>query len=79
MDSIAVLCVNIVYGAASVIAFELMMLVTSACALVVSGWLWLQARHRRSLQALSGFGVMMALWCGGHVAIQQGWHRLGIP
>jgi len=54
------------------------MLVTSACALVVSGWLWLQARHRRSLQALSGFGVMMALWCGGHVAIQQGWHRLGI-
>ncbi|NVK40936.1 MAG: GHKL domain-containing protein [Oceanospirillaceae bacterium] len=63
---------------ATVIAFELMMLVTSVCALVVSGWLWLQARRRRSLQALSGFGAMMALWCGGHIAIQQGWHRLGI-
>ncbi|WP_229721999.1 sensor histidine kinase [Marinobacterium nitratireducens] len=60
------------------IAFELMMLVTSICALVVSGWLWQQARRRRSLQALSGFGVMMALWCGGHIAILQGWHRLGI-
>ncbi|WP_020683756.1 sensor histidine kinase [Marinobacterium rhizophilum] len=61
-----------------VIAFELMMLVTSGCALVVSGWLLLRARKRRSLQALAGFGLMMALWCSGHVAIQQGWHDLGI-
>ncbi|MFC6671631.1 ATP-binding protein [Marinobacterium aestuariivivens] len=69
--------VNDVYGDA-VIVFELMMLVTSVCALLVSGWLWLQARRRSSLQALSGFGVMMALWCAGHVAILQGWERLGI-
>jgi signal transduction histidine kinase len=61
-----------------VIAFELMMLVTSGCALVVSGWLLMQARKRRSLQALAGFGLMMALWCAGHIAIQQGWHQAGI-
>ncbi len=61
-----------------VIAFELMMLVTSGCALVVSGWLLLQAQKRRSLQALAGFGLMMALWCSGHIAIAQGWHGLGI-
>lgn len=61
-----------------VIAFELMMLVTSGCALVVSGWLLLQARKRRSLQALAGFGLMMALWCAGHIAIQQGWHDAGV-
>lgn len=60
------------------LAFELMMLLTSGCALLVSAWLFWRARRRRSMKALAGFGVMMALWCAGHVAVFHGWERLGI-
>ncbi|OXS16744.1 two-component sensor histidine kinase [Zobellella denitrificans] len=60
------------------VAFELMMILTSGCALLVSAWLYWRARRRRSMKALAGFGVMMALWCAGHVAVFHGWERLGI-
>ncbi|AEY02664.1 integral membrane sensor signal transduction histidine kinase [Oceanimonas sp. GK1] len=60
------------------LAFELMMMLTSGCALLVSAWLFWRARNRRSMKALAGFGVMMALWCAGHVAVFYGWHDLGM-
>ncbi len=59
------------------LAFELMMLLTGGCALLVSAWLFWRARRRRSMKALAGFGIMMALWCSGHVSVFYGWERLG--
>ncbi|GAA3539548.1 hypothetical protein GCM10022394_19110 [Zobellella aerophila] len=59
------------------IAFELMMILTSACALIVSAWLFWRARGQRSMKALAGFGIMMALWCAGHVAVFHGLEALG--
>ncbi|MFH7587427.1 sensor histidine kinase [Oceanimonas smirnovii] len=59
-------------------AFELMMMLTSGCALLVSAWLFWRARRQRSMKALAGFGVMMALWCAGHVAVFYGWHTTGM-
>ncbi|WP_107850657.1 sensor histidine kinase [Oceanimonas marisflavi] len=60
------------------LAFELMMMLTSGCALLVSAWLFWRARNRRSMKALAGFGVMMALWCAGHVAVFYGLDTLGV-
>ncbi|MCT7653761.1 hypothetical protein MBH78_00980 [Oceanimonas sp. NS1] len=60
------------------LAFELMMMLTSGCALLVSAWLFWRARSRRSMKALAGFGVMMALWCAGHVAVFYGLDTLGM-
>ncbi|WP_417614088.1 ATP-binding protein [Oceanisphaera sp.] len=59
------------------LAFELMMLLTAGCALLVSAWLFWRARRRRSMKSLAGFGIMMALWCCGHVSVFYGWERLG--
>ncbi|MBO1518407.1 sensor histidine kinase [Oceanisphaera pacifica] len=59
------------------LAFELMMLLTAACALLVSAWLFWHARQQRSMKALAGFGIMMALWCCGHVSVFYGWQPLG--
>ncbi|MCC4264570.1 two-component sensor histidine kinase [Oceanimonas baumannii] len=60
------------------LAFELMMMLTSGCALLVSAWLFWRARRQRSMKALAGFGIMMALWCAGHVAVFYGWHITGM-
>lgn len=60
------------------IAFEVMMILTSACALMVSAWLFWRARRQRSMKALAGFGIMMALWCAGHVAVFHGQEILGV-
>ena len=59
------------------LAFELMMLLTGGCALLVSAWLFWRARRQRSMKALAGFGIMMALWCSGHVSVFYGWEGLG--
>jgi signal transduction histidine kinase len=60
-----------------ILAFELMMLVTSACAALMSGWLWWHSRYQRTLAGLAGFGAMMALWCLGHVFVLHDQTQLG--
>ncbi|WP_264345110.1 sensor histidine kinase [Rheinheimera sp. MM224] len=60
-----------------ILAFELMMLVTSACAALMSGWLWWHSRYQRTLAGLAGFGAMMALWCLGHVFVLHDQMQLG--
>ncbi|MFD1007636.1 ATP-binding protein [Oceanisphaera ostreae] len=59
------------------LAFELMMLLTAGSALLVSAWLFWRAQSQHSMKALAGFGIMMALWCCGHVAIFYGKTGLG--
>ena len=59
------------------LAFELMMLLTAGCALLVSAWLFWRAGRRRSMKAMACFGIMMALWCAGHVSVLYGWETLG--
>ena len=53
------------------------MLVTSACAALMSGWLWWHSRYQRTLAGLAGFGAMMALWCLGHVFVLHDQMQLG--
>ncbi len=53
------------------------MLVTSACAGLMSGWLWWHSRYQQSLAGLAGFGAMMALWCLGHVFVIHDQPQLG--
>lgn len=53
------------------------MLVTSACAALMSGWLWWHSRYQRTLAGLAGFGAMMALWCLGHVFVLHDQPQLG--
>ena len=53
------------------------MLVTSACAALMSGWLWWHSRYKRTLAGLAGFGAMMALWCLGHVFVLHDQMQLG--
>jgi signal transduction histidine kinase len=60
-----------------ILAFELMMLVTSACAALMSGWLWWHSRYQLTLAGLAGFGAMMALWCLGHVFVLHSQPELG--
>jgi signal transduction histidine kinase len=60
-----------------ILAFELMMLVTSGCAGLMSGWLWWHSRYQRTLAGLAGFGAMMALWCLGHVFVIHDQPELG--
>jgi signal transduction histidine kinase len=54
------------------------MLLTSACAVLLAGWLLWQGQRQRAMPALAGFAAMMALWCAGHIAIVQQWPVLGI-
>lgn len=58
--------------------FEVAMLVSSVCGLLVAVWLLWRARKQRDLQALAGFAIMMAIWCFGHVVLVQGYELLGI-
>lgn len=53
------------------------MLVTSACAALMSGWLWWHSRYQQTLAGLAGFGAMMALWCLGHVFVIHDQPELG--
>ncbi|MCB5162935.1 sensor histidine kinase [Marinomonas algarum] len=58
--------------------FEIAMLVSSVCGVLVASWLLWRARKQSDLQALAGFAIMMAIWCFGHVVLFQGWERVGI-
>ncbi|NLQ18005.1 GHKL domain-containing protein [Marinomonas sp. M1K-6] len=58
--------------------FEVAMLVTSVCGVLVAVWLLWRARKQSDLQALAGFAIMMAIWCFGHVALFQGYEEMGI-
>ncbi|MBU1294677.1 MAG: GHKL domain-containing protein [Gammaproteobacteria bacterium] len=58
--------------------FEVAMLVTSVCGVLVAVWLLWRARKQSDLQALAGFAIMMAIWCFGHVVLFQGYEQIGI-
>ncbi|MGJ8648573.1 MAG: ATP-binding protein [Marinomonas colpomeniae] len=58
--------------------FEIAMLVSSVCGVLVAAWLLWRAGKQGDLQALAGFAIMMAIWCFGHVALFQGYERVGI-
>ncbi len=60
------------------VAFEMSMLLTSVCAVMLAGWLLWQGKKQPAMPALAGFAGMMALWCAGHIAILQQWHGPGI-
>ncbi len=59
-------------------AFELSMVLTSICAVLLAGWLLWQGKQQPAMPALAGFAAMMALWCAGHIAILQQWAVPGI-
>lgn len=59
-------------------AFSAAMLITAISALLVAGWLLWRARGQVDLQALAGFGAMMAVWCSGHWLILHGGIALGV-
>jgi signal transduction histidine kinase len=58
--------------------FEISMVLTSACAVLLAGWLLWQGQRQRAMPALAGFAAMMALWCTGHIAIVHNWPQLGV-
>jgi signal transduction histidine kinase len=58
--------------------FEVAMLVTSVCGVLVAVWLLWRAGKQSDLQALAGFAIMMAIWCFGHVVLFQGYEQIGI-
>ncbi|MBU1308608.1 MAG: GHKL domain-containing protein [Gammaproteobacteria bacterium] len=60
------------------VAFEISMLLTTVCAVLLAGWLLWQGKKQPAMPALAGFAGMMALWCAGHIAILQQWHAPGI-
>ncbi len=57
--------------------FEVMMALTCVCAGWTALWLWWHARFQSVLAPLSGFSLMMALWCGGHLALQHQHYWIG--
>lgn len=60
------------------LVFEICMLLTSGCAVLLAGWLLWQGQRQRGMPALAGFAAMMALWCAGHIAILHQWPHTGI-
>jgi signal transduction histidine kinase len=60
------------------LAFEISMVLTSVCAVLLAGWLFWQGQRQRAMPALAGFAAMMALWCAGHIAIVHQWPQLGM-
>jgi signal transduction histidine kinase len=58
-------------------AFEISMVLTSVCAVLLAGWLLWQGQRQAAMPALAGFAAMMALWCGGHIAIVHNLPQLG--
>ena len=59
-------------------AFEISMWLTSACAVLLAGWLLWQGQRQQAMPALAGFAAMMALWCSGHIAIVHQQPALGV-
>ncbi|MEO3878001.1 sensor histidine kinase [Rheinheimera fenheensis] len=59
-------------------AFEISMWLTSACAVLLAGWLVWQGQRQQAMPALAGFAAMMALWCSGHIAILHQLPKLGV-
>ena len=57
--------------------FEVIMALTCLCAGWTALWLWWHARFQAVLAPLSGFSLMMALWCGGHLALQHQHYLIG--
>lgn len=57
--------------------FEVIMALTCLCAGWTALWLWWHARFQGVLAPLSGFSLMMALWCGGHLALQHQHYWIG--
>lgn len=57
--------------------FEPTMALTCLCAGWTALWLWWHARFQAVLAPLSGFSLMMALWCGGHLALQHQHYLIG--
>lgn len=57
--------------------FEIMMLVTSCCGVLLGGWLLWQGQRQPAMPALAGFAVMMAFWCAGHVFVLHQWPHIG--
>lgn len=57
--------------------FDLQMLLTSICALLLAGWLLWQGQRQPAMPPLAGFAVMMALWCAGHIVVVQQWGSTG--
>jgi len=51
--------------------FETMMLLTCVGASWTGIWLWWHARFQPVLKPLAAFCLMMAVWCGGHLALQH--------
>jgi signal transduction histidine kinase len=60
------------------LGFEISMVLTSVCAVLLSGWLLWQGQRQHAMPALAGFAAMMALWCAGHIAIVHNQHMLGV-
>ncbi|MEW5681117.1 MAG: ATP-binding protein [Pseudomonadota bacterium] len=60
------------------LAFEISMWLTSACAVLLAGWLLWQGQRQAAMPALAGFAAMMALWCSGHIAILHQLPKLGV-
>ncbi|WP_240537159.1 sensor histidine kinase [Marinomonas flavescens] len=58
--------------------FEVSMLISSVCGLLVAAWLLWRAQNQGELQALAGFAIMMAIWCFGHVALFQDYEQVGV-
>lgn len=57
--------------------FDMQMLLTSICALLLAGWLLWQGQRQPAMPPLAGFAVMMALWCAGHIVVVQQWGATG--
>lgn len=57
--------------------FEVIMALTCLCAGWTALWLWWHARFQAVLAPLAGFCLMMALWCGGHLALQHEQYWIG--
>ena len=60
------------------VLFEIVILLTSVCGLIVGAWLNWRARGQQDLKALSGFAIMMSLWCCGHLALAHDYYDIGI-
>ncbi|MEO3679165.1 ATP-binding protein [Rheinheimera sp. FR7-31] len=60
------------------LAFEISMWLTSACAVLLGGWLLWQGQRQAAMPALASFAAMMALWCSGHIAILHQLPKLGV-
>ncbi len=59
------------------VVFATILLLTILSALCTSLWLGWHSRFQPVLKPLAGFSAMMAIWCGGHLALQLEKVQLG--